>query len=318
MRFRTNEILIVLASTLFVFSHARLKCGLTQGVSTQLQPPISHNLSTSIKSSTTRPARRRSSLGKGSFADFPDNTTEDPRTVLKRILPSWPDIVVKQDDFMVDEVKNAQTDVIPAPVNGNDINSGLFFEIGGSSPVSIGLGARETTDPSDGKTKPILLAGCTAIIVMSQKAVWFGHFWETLSYDGGQELFQKEVLDFLNDGGTDNPDVQQSLAAHAAEFRDQPSASAWVLWPAPDIINYDNGEMGYVDYNDETAQIQVEIWKLTGIEATSFMYATKPPDELKTAIGRALYQYDPQAQENDPKRGFRFIHERTNEGITYF
>jgi hypothetical protein len=214
---------------------------------------------------------------------------------------------------MVNQVKDAHIDVIPAPVRGRDINSGLFFEIGGSDPVTIGLGAMQ-----DNVKKPILLKGCTAIIVMSQKAVWFGHFWETLSYGHGKRVFKRKVLDFLNHGDTDNPEMQQSLAAHAAAFRGQPSASAWILWPAPDEIDLGGGKMDFEDYSEETAKAKDEILKLTGITATAFMYPTKPDSEIETALGRALYQYDPQAQENDPKRGFRFIHERTNEGITYF
>lgn len=76
---------------------------------------------------------------------------------------------------MVDAVDLAATDLIPDQVNGDDINSGNFFTIGGTDyktdPVTIGLGAKTGTDG-----KPIRLTGCTALIVMSDKGVWFGHF----------------------------------------------------------------------------------------------------------------------------------------------
>ncbi len=88
--------------------------------------------------------------------------------------------------------------VFPEPVDGHDIKSRNFFTAGGrdpnTDPITIGLGA---TKGKDGK--PIRLASCTALIVMSEKAVWFGHSWESLSY-GTNEIVQNEVLDSIVDG----------------------------------------------------------------------------------------------------------------------
>lgn len=98
-----------------------------------------------------------------------------PRNVEKRALVDFPTTPAEQDQWMVDAVDLAATDLIPDQVNGDDINSGNFFTIGGTDyktdPVTIGLGAKTGTDG-----KPIRLTGCTALIVMSDKGVWFGHF----------------------------------------------------------------------------------------------------------------------------------------------
>lgn len=150
---------------------------------------------------------------------------------------------------MVEKVNAAQIDVVPDPFqNGDeldDINSGQFREIG-DKPISIGLGRKK-----DEKGNPIRLTGYTALIVMSEKAVWFGHFWETLAYDSTDEVFRKEVIDFINNGGTQKPDEQQSIAAHADASKDQPGASAWILYPVADDVIEDNATTKKVDYTEK-------------------------------------------------------------------
>lgn len=92
---------------------------------------------------------------------------------------------------------------------------------------------------------------------------------------------------------------------------------------ADDIIN-DDGTTTSVDYTALNTKFQAEVQKLTGITATMTTYVPDDAEDNK-ALGRALYQYDPQAQAPDPmnpddkgKRGFRFIHEYQNEGTTFF
>ena len=125
---------------------------------------------------------------------------------------------------MVEQVLAAGADVVPDPYQNDDefddINSGLYREIG-DALVSLGLGAKEGDDGD-----PIRLTGYTALIVMSEKAVRYAHFWETLASGGPDEVFQSHVIKFINNGGTQNPDEQQSPAAYADSFRDQPGAPA--------------------------------------------------------------------------------------------
>ncbi|KAL8876697.1 MAG: hypothetical protein Q9198_005153 [Flavoplaca austrocitrina] len=226
-----------------------------------------------------------------------------------RILPGFPEEEVKQDKFVVEQVDLAATEVIPDPVDGDDINSEHFRKIGGKDytkdSVTLGLGRKK-----DDERVPIRLKGCTALIVISEKAVWFGHLWETLSYDVPNEVFKK------------NPEEQQSLKAHADDFKNQPGASAWRLYPVGDEVEEDDGTMKFVYYKDKNTKLQQEVFKLTGIMAKMTEYT--PSEETELALGRALYQYSPLARDADPDnpdlpvRGFRFIHERNNGGIHFF
>ncbi len=70
------------------------------------------------------------------------------------------------------------------------------------------------------------------------------------------------------------------------------------------------------DYTDLNRRLQDVVFELTDITAQIVDYV--PDSDSTTARGRALYQYDPQAQENNPKRGFRYIWERNDKGITFF
>ena len=135
-------------------------------------------------------------------------------------------------------------------------------------------------------------------------------------------MFQSTVIDFINNGGRENPEEQHSLKAHSEDFRNQNGASAWILYPVGDDVEEDDGTMKFVYYKDKNTRLQQEVFKLTGIMATMTEY--KPSEETEKALGRALYQYSPIAREADPDepdlpvRGFRFIHEYKDEGIHFF
>ncbi|KAL8739682.1 MAG: hypothetical protein Q9190_007538 [Brigantiaea leucoxantha] len=294
---------------------ARKKCGVTQGVATLADRSVGGG----YPSDYIPPKSRRDTLAKRSLAPFPES---NDGTLTKRILVDFPTDKDAQDTFMVEQVEAAATDVVADPVqNGDekdDINSAQFFQVGGTDytkdPVTIGLGRKKDDDGN-----PIRLTGCTALIVMSEKAVYFAHFWETLSYDSTDEVFQKYVIDFINNGDTQNPDEQQALAAHADDFKGQPAASAWILYPVQDDVYEDDGSTTNVYYKYKNTKLQDEVFKLTGITATMTEYT--PSDDGNTALGRALYQYDPNARAPDgdqPIRGFRFIHEYVNEGTHFY
>ena len=151
---------------------------------------------------------------------------------------------------------------------------------------------------------------------MSEKAVWFGHFWENLSY-GNNAVFQNEVLDFVTKGGKQNLDVQVSLRNHADDFKDQSGASAWIIYPEAYEIDNGDGTFTPADYKDMNIKLQDLVKQLTGITATMTTYNLDDAEDKK-ALSRALYQYDPEARTTTPKRGSRFIHEYKDEGIRYF
>jgi len=256
----------------------------------------------------------RDVLPKRALAPFPADITDDTRNVQKRTLDPFPTDVDSQDRFMVNHANSATQDIVPPDINGKNINSGVYREIGGtaaSDGFSLGLGASE-----DENKNPIRLTGCTTLIVMSQKAVWFGHFWEYLAYGGGKDLFEAEIIGLINNGGTEDPKMQVSLLMHAKDFRGQASAAAWIIQPEKDDVLNPDGTETEQDYTTLNTRLQYVVWQLTGITAQIVDYV---PDSVSTtARGRALYQYDPQAQEDNPKRGFRYIWERNDKGITFF
>ncbi|KAL8728032.1 MAG: hypothetical protein Q9181_005488 [Wetmoreana brouardii] len=296
----------------------RAKCGKTIGVA----PLADNSVGGRNPLYYIPPKAPRDTLPKRELSRFPDTGRNG---LNKRILADFPSDKDAQDTFMVEQVQSAATDVVLDPYqNGDkkdDINSGQFRKIGGTDytkdPDTLGLGRKEDDDGN-----PIRLTGCTILIVMSEKAVWFGHFWETLAYDVSDEVFQKEVIYFIKKGGWQNPDEQQSLAAHADDFKDQAGASAWILYPVADDVLEDDGTTNHVDYKDKNTKLQHEVLELTGITATMTEYT--PDEATNTALGRSLYQYDPNARAPDPNnpdlpvRGFRFIHEYKDEGIHFF
>ncbi|KAL8984143.1 MAG: hypothetical protein Q9205_001821 [Flavoplaca limonia] len=170
------------------------------------------------------------------------------------------------DKFVVEQVDLAATEVIPDPVDGDDINSEHFRKIGGKDytkdSVTLGLGRKK-----DDERVPIRLKGCTALIVMSEKHT---------------------VIAFINNGGTENPEEQQSIKAHADDFKKQPGASAWILYPVGGEVEEDDGTMKFVYYKDKNSRLQQEDFKLTGIMAKMTEYT--PSEETELALGRALYQ----------------------------
>ena len=74
------------------------------------------------------------------------------------------------------------------------------------------------------------MCGCTALIVVSERAMYFTHYFEDLAFCGTRAKpsnFKREVLDALNNGTTH----QESLAAHSAEFQRQPGLAAFIITP---------------------------------------------------------------------------------------
>ncbi|KAL8890386.1 MAG: hypothetical protein Q9215_002483 [Flavoplaca cf. flavocitrina] len=253
----------------------RSKCGKTIGVA----PLVGHSVAGGYPSDYGPSKIRRDSLPiKRSLLPFPE---AGHRFLRKRVLPDFPEEEAKQDKFMVGQVELAATEVVPDPVDGDDINSGHFRKIGGKDytkdSVTLGLGRKKDDEKS---------------------------------------------LIFINNGGTENPEEQQSLKAHADDFKNQPGASAWRLYPVGDEVEEDDGTMKFVYYKDKNTKLQQEVFKLTGIMAKMTEYT--PSEETELALGRALYQYSPLARDADPDnpdlpvRGFRFIHERNNGGIHFF
>lgn len=96
--------------------------------------------------------------------------------------------------------------------------------------------------------------------------------------------------------------MQQSLKAHASDSLGQQGTSAWIIYPEADEI--DNGpdqDPTPVDYTALNTKLQALVQQLTGITAAMTTYTPDDADANK-ALGRALYQYDPQAQAPEPQQ----------------
>lgn len=223
-------------------------------------------------------------------------------TLSKRALPVFPDDTDGQNEFMVEQTDDAEQQVIIDTGDADNINTALFSELG-ADPINIGLSG---------------LCGCSGLIVMSENAVYFAHFFEDLSFDSGDEEFPADfqglVIDFLNNGLDDQPEVQNSLAANAAAFQGQAGASAFIMTPLKE------GGTG-PEYADQISQLSATVAQITGLTPTVLIYDPVDcnSDELGTdARGAALYQYDPVNQATAPQKGFRFIFELSDKGIHQF
>lgn len=81
-------------------------------------------------------------------------------------------------------------------------------------------------------------------------------------------------------------------------FKDRAGISAWILYPVADDFFEEDGSTVHVYYKEKNTKLQQEVLRLTGITATVTEYT--PNDATYTALGRHLYEYDPNARRPDP------------------
>lgn len=142
------------------------------------------------------------------------------------------------------------------------------------------------------------MCGCSALIVVSERAMYFTHYFEDLAFCGTRAKpsnFKREVLDALDNGTTH----QESLAAHSAEFQRQPGLAAFIITPtttsSPALL-----------YKAKIDQLKNKVNSIIGIIPDVISYV--PEDyEASTvlgtnALGTALFQYDPNHQATNPKK----------------
>lgn len=141
------------------------------------------------------------------------------------------------------------------------------------------------------------MCGCSALIVVSESAMYFTHYFENLAFCGTKDQpsnFKREVLDALDKGATN----QESLAAHQAEFRNQPGLRAFIMTPR-------KKRSAAPLYEPKIEQLKNKVNSIIGIVPNVILYAPLDCDtseELGTnALGTALFQYDPKHRANTPK-----------------
>lgn len=134
-----------------------------------------------------------------------------------------------------------------------------------------------------------LMCGCSSLIIFSESAVYFTHYWENLAFcaNPGEPSadLDREVLGPLEDG---REQVHASLKDHASDFKDQPGLQAFLMTPKAES---GDGPL----YPTEIEMIRDRVDNFIGIKPTIVLY--EPLDgsdaELGTnARGAALFQYD--------------------------
>lgn len=237
------------------------------------------------------------------------------RHVLRRDLEPFPDNDGDKDTFMLSQV-SAAISVIVEPAEGDLFYNTAFYRSLGDDPINLAVKG---------------LTGCSVLVVVSAKAVYFTHFFEERSFptelgeeDPDQPVptdFDGEVKDLLNNGRNDpfidgNPgQIQESLQSHKDDFKGQEGLAAFLIVGSfeadPDADPPTEKEELYPT---SSADIAEQVNDLIGISPTILQYGISTtqsglepdPKLTTTAKGKVLYQYDPQ-QGNG--HGFRVIKE---------
>lgn len=152
------------------------------------------------------------------------------------------------------------------------------------------------------------MCGCSALIVVSESAMYFTHYFENLAFCGTRDQpsnFQREVLNPLDNGAPN----QESLAAHQAEFRNQPGLAAFIMTPT-------TTKSPALQYRVKIDQLKNKVNSIIGIVPGVISYV---PEDCETstvlgtnALGTALFQYDPNHQGTAPRKLAKVWVERTD------
>jgi hypothetical protein len=192
-------------------------------------------------------------------------------------------------------------------------SSAVFRSLIDSGPINMGVQ---------------ILCGCTILVVVSQEAVYFAHYFEDLAFQANEgdppADFQQQVINFLNNGlprldGTGN---YPSLAANAASF--QTNVNAYIMTPQAEDDNAPAGQVIYlpgVRYNDKVIQLKNRVAGILDPQGTLDLANRIPIVTYQaldaglpggprtpglttlenTAKGRGLYQFDPDQSTNRQK-----------------
>lgn len=238
------------------------------------------------------------------------------RPIQKRQLEPFPDNDGDKDNFMISQV-GAAVSVIVEPAEGDIFYNTAFYRSLGDDPINLAVKG---------------LTGCSSLVVVSAKAVYFTHFFEERSFPielgGDEDLdqpvatdFDGEVKDLINKGRNDafidnNPgQIQESLQGHLDDFKGQDGLAAFLIagkFEADPNAKPPTEEAEL--YPSSSEAIMSLVGNLIGVEPTKLLYGINPnppplapdPELESTAKGKVLYQYDPNQGDG---RAFRLIKE---------
>ncbi|KAI9884119.1 MAG: hypothetical protein M1823_004090 [Watsoniomyces obsoletus] len=193
---------------------------------------------------------------------------------LNMVLPSDPPYSGDIDRFMNTRTKSVFNLVTNVP-GGDEMSSGKHAVL----PPSNVLHRAVRT-----------MCGCSSLIIFSEKAVFFTHYWENLAFEQGPGEppadLKREVLDPLERG---RGQVHDSLKDNADKYKNQPGLVAFLMTPKAELGNG-------VLYPAQVVQIINKVNELIGIKPTTVMYDPLDSSDAKLgtdARGTALFQFDP-------------------------
>ncbi|CEJ55076.1 hypothetical protein PMG11_01353 [Penicillium brasilianum] len=176
------------------------------------------------------------------------------------------------------------------------------------------------------------LCGCTILVIVSSRAVYFAHFFESLSWNPDRDIllergnpsidrnFRLSVLDFLTTGrdwpeGLVNENVR--LAGKIDSFTTEFNTRAFILTPqnqrdpAEAAGAATSGRDVYIDgllYKPLVDQLIAEVERILRVSVNTFTYQALDGTNRAldvTGRGKALFQYDPAARPG--RKGVRLI-----------
>lgn len=224
----------------------------------------------------------------------------EPNATIARRMMTLPDS--SMDAFMVQEIDAAGPVVWDSEVEGEPESSATsVFQNFEGSAFSYGLSG---------------LSGCTAMVLVSRKAVYFGHYWESISFSPDRDWIQKygskascfedTVIKGLTDGisNGDQPE-QESLSGHSQDIDDD-FLRGYLIIPT-------KGPRGKADpYRDLWNKMKSAVGGILPKMADSDRWKEVTYEPLNagsnidsntldhTARGRLLFKFDPD-HENEKK-----------------
>ncbi|KAL9089222.1 MAG: hypothetical protein Q9165_005790 [Trypethelium subeluteriae] len=227
------------------------------------------------------------------------------------------------DTFMVAQMGTAQS-VIVENGNADIVPNNAWFRQLGDTEVNLGVES---------------FSGCITLVVMSEQAVYYTHFFEDTSFptqDSGTPQqpvddfggFQGNVVDLLDNGRSDYTapnlptQIQESLKSHQSSFQNQPGLNA-VLFVGK-ITDTDLWPDGQPMYQDSINTILPQVEGYIGVSPQVVEYVMQsndvdPPPKFNvknkdtTALGKAIFQYNPNSGNGPTHKAYRLLLERNQQ-----
>ncbi|KAH7408681.1 hypothetical protein DE146DRAFT_752803 [Phaeosphaeria sp. MPI-PUGE-AT-0046c] len=151
-----------------------------------------------------------------------------------------------------------------------------------------------------------MLRGCTMLAIINRKAVYMGHYWESLAFapdevpsgDTKEDIFQRIVIGGLRNG-VDAPGraLQMSLTRFAKDYADD-NVRAFLIRPHENSDQNNDGRDGYPDewamMRNEVVRIIPKIGEPGRWESVIYNVAPNRRILESTVAGRVLFKVDPE------------------------